>query len=720
MKKITLLVAVLSLVVGLSAKAQTLLYQWNFTNSTDTATSSVPTFANGVGTGKLGLINVSGDAITPRLIYFTNVNSGPPGGPGGALIMNGQNYNGSPSAVATNSSLTLGTLYQFTMTFWVQYGTSVGSSVQLARQVQFGAAVNYDIGGKGGGNVNGVGTALNGGNAGFYTQFQDGIASASGSNPQVTINTDTNFSPNGFVTDGQTWYFEAITYDGFLTANNFTVWIASTNTSTLAGTLGVIPFVQSQNRGGIPFTTNASVILAGCVQGGPRGMSSGQIADVRIYSGVMSSNNLQLIRRFQQPNLVVNPPAGASLTVQPGSGKTFTGGNRTFSVTAVGNPATFTYLWRSNNTVITSATNASYTVSNVTASANGASFVCSVTNLIGGTNSTAGVITVVSRTPGSYANTVFTNNPYSLWLINEPTNSLPFTFSDYANGNDGTAVRPIGDFFPPGPQPSDYVGFPLGNTAIETPVSGGNGPLNTPALPNYTNGGMTICGWIYTPTFGNNSGLIYSLPSDTTAGYGLTISSGNELNYGWGGGDRLGSGLIVPSATWTFVALVISTNLNQYDMDNSITSDTNATLYIGSLSTGGIATYSDNTAQTGDRIFNGTSPAVLALGRTTQSSSENGGHNTESNVRFNDVSVFYKALSAQTITNLYNAGGVQLILSAIPDPGTPGNLLLTWPTGTLQEATVVTGPYMDVAGPPSSPYSVPMTDVQHYYRLRNP
>jgi hypothetical protein len=176
----------------------------------------------------------------------------------------------------------------------------------------------------------------------------------------------------------------------------------------------------------------------------------------------------------------------------------------------------------------------------------------------------------------------------------------------------------------------------------------------------------------------------------------------------------------VPTAEWTFVALVISTNLTQYDLDNVITADTNATLYVGSLS-GGLNKYVDNTAQTGNQIINGSSPAVLALARTTVSASENGGNYAQSKVRFNDTAVFYKALSGQTITNLYAAGGASLVLvlTAVPDPGVPGNLLLTWNAGTLQEATVVNGPYTDVAGPPTSPYSTPMTGTQHYFRLRN-
>ena len=700
-----------------AANAQ-LLYQWAFTNAADTAISSAPSVAAAPGTGQLGLQNASGDAINPGLIFFTNANYGPPGGPGGALVLNGQGYNGGNSAVATNSSLDLGTLYQFTVTYWVQYGTDM--SGHLSREVQFGASVNYDEGGKGPvGNHSGVGTALNGSGSTAATQFQDGIANAAGgANPQVTITGDPNF-PSGFLYDGQTWYFEAVTYNGLLTANNFTVWLASTNAGTATGTPGIDPFVGTQNLGGIPFTTNASLILAGCAQGGPRGISTGQISDVRIYNGVLTSNQLFTVRWFGYP-VVTNPPSVPQIVQQPHSGGTFAGANRTFSVVASGVPDTFTYLWRSNNVPIAGATHASFTLTNVSMQANGASFVCSVSNVVGGFNSAPAVLTVVPVVPGSYTQAALTNQPYALWLLNEATNAANFVVSDYANGNDGQGVNPVNMLFESGASRPLYPGFPANNTAIEV-VQGTSARLNMPALPAYANTGMTLCGWIYTPTMGTSgNGLIFSLPSDTANGFGMIFGAGNELDYQWGAGAFLGSGLIIPSAEWAFVALVVSTNLTQVDLDNNIPADTNATLYVGSISEGGLFSYTVSAALTGYNIPSGTSPASLALGRTTFSSSENGGYYETSDVRFNDVAVFYQGLSPQTITNLYVAGAGMnsLPISAIPDPSTPGNLLLTWIVGTLQEATVVTGPYTDVASLPASPYSAPMTEARHFYRLR--
>jgi hypothetical protein len=82
------------------------------------------------------------------------------------------------------------------------------------------------------------------------------------------------------------------------------------------------------------------------------------------------------------------------------------------------------------------------------------------------------------------------------------------------------------------------------------------------------------------------------------------------------------------------------------------------------------------------------------------------------------VAVFYESLTPQQVTNLFLAGvGVQI--KGAPDGA--GNLNLNWlPGGTLQEANSVTGPYTDVSGSPTPPYSVPISTAtpQHYYRVR--
>jgi hypothetical protein len=721
MKKLLAFASLLAL-SGLMANSQTLLYQWAFTNSADTTTNSAATFAWTPGTGDLILTNVSGDvsgqvgldAVNP-LIYFTNSVAGPGSGPGvdatGALVVNGQGYNTGPTAIAMATNLNLGSLNQITVTFWVQLGSTVPG--QFPRFVQFYQSPAFDVGGKGSGNHNGVGASINGWSGATASQEQNGIANtSSGQQSQVTITGNPSFS-SGFQADGVTWYFEAITYDGTLTANNFITWIG-----TLAS--NVQPFVLTANYGSINLTTNATVMIGGNdVPTAARSLSSGAIADVRIYGGVLTSNMLENIRQFNPDGVIPPGSTAPTVTAQPASGSTFVSGSRTFSVTAIANPPTLTYLWHSNGVAIPGATNSTFTLTNVQLAANGATFLCSVTNIVGGTNSTPATLTVVQPVAGSYADAIFTNQPYSFWLVNEASNSTPINISDYANGHDGQALNPTNNLFTAGPAAPNYAGFASTNTAIET-LPNLHSELNMADPGNFSNTGMTICGWINTPGLLNGNGLIFDLVSDTAGGFGLLSGSNdgqnNLLNYQWGA-NSVSTGLSFPTNEWTFIALVVSTNLTQADLDNSITADTNVLVYVGSHSTG-LQSFTDSSAFNGSSIASAISASPLALGRTTFAFSENSPTPSAVNdAQFNAVAVYYKALPAQTVTNLY-LKGAGLFLLGTPDPNIIGNFLLTYPMGTLQDATNVTGPYSDVNGA-ASPFSAPMTDPLHFFRVRN-
>jgi hypothetical protein len=48
---------------------------------------------------------------------------------------------------------------------------------------------------------------------------------------------------------------------------------------------------------------------------------------------------------------------------------------------------------------------------------------------------------------------------------------------------------------------------------------------------------------------------------------------------------------------------------------------------------------------------------------------------------------------------------------------TAEGITITWPTGTLQYATDVIGPWFDLTGT-NSPYSVPATGLQQFFRVR--
>ncbi len=378
-------------VITLGAKAQILLYEWAFTDHTDTATNSAATYAIIPGTGNLTIQNVSGnvngltgaDGINP-LCYFTNANIGPGVGARGAFVANGQDYDGGNSAVAMATNLNLSILSQFAMTFWFRLDPSFTPGTE-ARLVDFGAAPTYDSGGNGGGNTNGAG-------AGFYypfgTEIQNGVDASPNRartmpvNPVLSVLTA---FPSGLQNDGATWYFEAVTYDGTLTGSNFHTWLGSANQAVqLLGSGSLL----DANFGPIPFTTNATVKIGNDFSPtAPRGLTYGAIADVRFYNGILDYNLLEYARTFQTAG-----PCSPWIVTQPDSVTNQVGGSCSFlclcsfySLEGCGCPAfgCFSWQWKSNGIPVSSGAYGVFGsvlyLNDIPLSANGAVFGCTVT-----------------------------------------------------------------------------------------------------------------------------------------------------------------------------------------------------------------------------------------------------------------------------------------------------------------------------------------------------
>jgi hypothetical protein len=758
MKKLLALIIALA-GFGMAAHAQTLLYEWNFTNTlTTTPTSSVPSVAVSPGTGNLFMKNGQGTTAIGVNAYFTN---GPGVGPGagaggsgrGALTLVGQGYNGSGVAATTlATNLNIGKRIKFTVTFWFQFGTSVGTinsgGGSFPRMVMLANNLGYDSGsantGVGvGASVNNW-TAANGPDDGvnFAQQIQNGNGNNSGAIPpgnlgaHFTLPEETGTLVNGIVAsdfgviNNTNWYFEAMTFDGTLASGQFKTWLGTSATNVI--------LVDSQNAAAnmLPqpdFTTNAVLFLANR-NGGTRPLASGAIADVRIYSGICSSNNLEALRTFST-NFVDDGSGNANtapaIQLSPASGPVHPGFSRSFNVVATG-LTPLSYQWKTNNVNVGGATNAAFTLSSIPVAFNGMQVTCTVTNLLGSTNTTAATLSVVPTVAGSYAQGIVTNNPYIYWHINESTNGSanpgnPVTIYDYANGLDGSAVDPVNmNFNYLGLDAPSYPGFAATNQAIQILRDGNFSRLNMSSLPAYTND-MTICGWIYITNTPSAFGIIYSMNGGNNGanvgyGYGLyfgpysgTDANGNNtlsLSYNWNltglNATAYYSALNVPLNEWTFVALIIDPT------------GSTATLYMGSHSSG-FQMSVDDTNATGDIISGtGSGTAPIVLGRSPYSFYEQGqgSANGGNTIAFNDVSIFYKALSSNSIASLY-IKGAGVYLSGTPDVNTPGNLLLTYPMGTLLSAPAVTGPYTPVSGA-ANPWSVAPTDPQRFYRVSFP
>jgi hypothetical protein len=254
-----------------------------------------------------------------------------------------------------------------------------------------------------------------------------------------------------------------------------------------------------------------------------------------------------------------------------------------------------------------------------------------------------------------------------------------------------------------------------------------------PALPMISNA-MTFCCWVYSPadagSTAHGNAFITQRDRGNAGGYGIANSLKfaaywpgvdplyNQFGYQWGGFDLnptaayLGyqwtnSGIYLSHSNWTFVALVLETNQAR------IYSGTNG----GPLTVATVALPSTLPSAV-DSAFPGTvysNSSPLALGRHAWPWADDGESNAvaNANVAMSDVAIFYTPLSPLSVSNLYGAAVGQLITYT----NTAGNLVLSWPLGTLQASTNVLGTYTNVVGA-TSPYTTSKTEKQRYYRAR--
>ncbi len=81
-----------------------------------------------------------------------------------------------------------------------------------------------------------------------------------------------------------------------------------------------------------------------------------------------------------------------------------------------------------------------------------------------------------------------------------------------------------------------------------------------------------------------------------------------------------------------------------------------------------------------------------------------------------EVALFNYALSPQQVTNLYNAAFTGTPTVTLTIQKVQSGLQLTWPQGTLLEATDVAGPY--VTNNAASPYTFTPTGPAKFFRVK--
>ena len=204
--------------------------------------------------------------------------------------------------------------------------------------------------------------------------------------------TTANVGKSSSITNlNQQWAFCAVTYDGTASVNNAKFYVGGTN-----GAVSLLS-TASVNQGKIKDTPN-ELRIAGTAATTADRTPPALIDSVRIYDSVLTAADLEAIRLADggaaDPNTL--PP---SITAQPGNTSGYVGATVSFSASVSGS-VPIAQQWYLNGTnagnAISSQTNLTLTLTNITAGMNGNVYTMLATNNYGVAWTTNAVLTVTT------------------------------------------------------------------------------------------------------------------------------------------------------------------------------------------------------------------------------------------------------------------------------------------------------------------------------------
>ncbi len=404
----------------------------------------------------------------------------------------------------------------------------------------------------------------------------------------------------------------------------------------------------------------------------------------------------------QGPNatLTVLPSSPPNITVQPQSQSVYIHQPATFTVAASVPPSS--YQWWFNGNPITGATTNTYPVVNADATKAG-NYKATLANTFGTSTSAVAVLTVFSPAAGSYPDTVLTLNPLVYYRFSDLAAQIAagtsnvFNMGSLGTPNNGTVQGTASSGA--GPQPPTWPNFEASNPALVLDPATLDVDVAIPALNLDPNNGpnMTFAAWI-NPSGQQEgyAGIIFYRGAGGASGLGIktdTTSGNDMLEYHWANNYYgFNSYLFTPMSgtQWAFVALAVDPNqaILYLNDGTGMQSATNVAAHGGvSLAGTTYVGWDDNDIPTMNlRRFAGSIDEPMIFGRT---------------------------LSPDEITALYQAGSAVKIQVA----RSGANLVLTWSTGVLQQASDPAGTYSDVSGA-VSPYTLTPGPGQQFFRIR--
>ncbi|MDB6064155.1 MAG: LamG domain protein jellyroll fold domain protein [Pedosphaera sp.] len=297
-----------------------------------------------------------------------------------------------------------------------------------------------------------------------------------------------------------------------------------------------------------------------------------------------------------------------------------------------------------------------------------------------------------------YPTLITSDHPVQYLRLNEPAYNFASNIGSLGTPANAVYVNLPTDQF--GPQPPTDLGFESTNNAgyfngFNTYIE-----MNNPAALNFS-GQVTVEAWVL-PSVAQNAEayMVAHGGNDTFTAEDALRIEGNEYQILSYNGVNHKAAVTIPDGdlgggNWIhLVGTYDGANWNLYRNGILVSTTPDAT---------GILPVANANWAIGARGRWKNGPSFPATGEDRQF---NGG--------IDEVAIYNHALSANRVSAHYSAGLGGNTPITISSSGATGTL--TWSIGTLQEATAVTGPYIDVAA--TSPYTPPAGPSKKFYRLK--
>jgi hypothetical protein len=298
----------------------------------------------------------------------------------------------------------------------------------------------------------------------------------------------------------------------------------------------------------------------------------------------------------------------------------------------------------------------------------------------------------------SYETLILAAKPAEYLHLDEPARAVVANSGTLGSAVNGTYVNTTNILA--GPQTPEDLGFDTNNLAAEFNSTNSYLEFGNPDSLNFTNP-VTLEAWILPAATQNTDAYIIGHGDNDDLGEALFLriengsyevgSANADATYTIPSGDLGGGNWIHLAGTWD------GTNWNLYR---------NGVL---------VATQADSIGTTPVSNANW---AVGARGKWKYASGyPSSGQDYVFAGSIDEAAIYNTALSQSQIAAHYSAGAYGSTPLMISLAGS--SLVLSWSAGTLQQATSVSGPYIDVSGVTGTSLTVPVSDASlKFYRLR--